>query len=262
MRAQALFAVLRLSRLPSCTVAFITVFAPVFSHTYDILRSLTVSAPIFTISMFTFILNDLNDIDRDRINHPDRPLPSGAISQRCAAAFQMSILSISILMVLFFVEATSHYFYFLIILSASSYSTVVSHFPQLKTFYVAGTIALGLGLVSDIADISLNVQLLVTAFLFVLGRELLMDIEDLTGDGDTLAKWMTPDAATRAAFSLQALGSCALFFAADAAAKAVAASIIAILLIVIIRAWHTKGHRQLLLRLMQIQMLSGIGFLL
>ncbi|HEX8450044.1 MAG TPA: UbiA family prenyltransferase [Allosphingosinicella sp.] len=254
-------AIARLSRLPSCAVAFLTVIVPTYAHTSDAMASMAAAVPILTICMCTFILNDLNDMERDRVNHPERPLPSGAISPRDAAAAYAVIFTASLLSITFFIDQYLHYLYFMLLLLGVGYNVTVNHLARLKTIHVAITISLGLILVSRLIQLDLDMKVLATAFLFILGRELLMDVQDAGGDGDTFAKRLQPRNATLVAFALQGLGVLTLFFAVTAAWEAVAASIIALLLFAIIWEWRKKERRRHLLLLMQVQMLWGIVFL-
>jgi geranylgeranylglycerol-phosphate geranylgeranyltransferase len=57
---------------------------------------------LHALSVATFMagwnaLNDLKDIDADRVNHPSRPLPSGAISEVTAKKFSIGMMSASAL---------------------------------------------------------------------------------------------------------------------------------------------------------------------
>jgi geranylgeranylglycerol-phosphate geranylgeranyltransferase len=253
---------LKISRLPSCTVAFLTVLLPTYAHTHDPGRSLAASVPMFIICMCTFVLNDLNDIDRDRTNHPERPLPSGAISLRATAAlFIMTFLG-SIITIRLLTDPALHLLYLAILLFSLGYSPIADCLPKVKTFYVAAIILVGLILVAKTVKMEMDIRLLLTAFLFVLGREMLMDAQDAAGDGDTIAKWVAPKNATFLAFGLQALGVFILFSAVNAAREAIAASLIAVLLVAIVWGWRKEDRRRQLLQLMQVQMLSGIAFLL
>jgi geranylgeranylglycerol-phosphate geranylgeranyltransferase len=254
-------AVLRLSRIPSCIVAFLTVFIPTYAHTHDLRRALAVSAPIFLVSACTFILNDLNDVERDRINHPHRPLPLGAITPRTAAIAYLTIFVIALGLIHTLAEVSLHFLYLSIFLLAINYNTIVNHIAELKTAYVAGTITLALTLVCRIVGAELDWNLLASAFFFILGRELLMDVQDWKGDGPTIAKRFSPRAVTWLAFGLQCISALILLLIAQAALEAAAASIFSVLLFIVISEWWNEGQRRRLLQLMQFQMLAGIAFL-
>jgi geranylgeranylglycerol-phosphate geranylgeranyltransferase len=236
-------------------------FVPAYTHAHDLGRSLAVAAPIFLISMCTFILNDLHDVEADRINHPHRPLPSKVITQRSAAIAYITVLVASLALIRALTTPTQHYLYLTVLLVATNYSVVVSFIPELKTIYVAGTVTLALMLVCGIAGSGIDITLLSSAFLFILGRELLMDVQDLEGDGRTFAKWFTPGKTTFVAFGLQGVSTLMLLLIAKATLETAAASTNAVLLFIVISEWWNEKRRRRLLQVMQFQMLAAIVFL-
>src|SRR5215213_715526 len=74
------FSLLRLTRADGSLLAFLLFFVPCYVHLRDPAHSIALALPIFLIISSTFILNNINDVERDRVNHPTRPLPSGLIS--------------------------------------------------------------------------------------------------------------------------------------------------------------------------------------
>ncbi|MBI4230187.1 MAG: UbiA family prenyltransferase, partial [Planctomycetes bacterium] len=46
---------------------------------------------------FGMVFNDLCDLPNDRIEHPERPLPNGAVSRRAAGAMALTLLGVSML---------------------------------------------------------------------------------------------------------------------------------------------------------------------
>src|SRR4051812_22509263 len=90
---------MRLSRMATCTFAFLVVFASYYAFSANFLESVQLAAPLLPIAMATFILNDINDFERDQINHPDRPLPSRSIAIQTAAAIYIFLFGLSIVLV-------------------------------------------------------------------------------------------------------------------------------------------------------------------
>src|SRR5262249_50906906 len=67
----------------------------VTSHNYQEIFSLTSVLGFLTgffISSFSMVSNDIYDYEVDRINQPGRPLPSGIVTRRQAAAFSTILL--------------------------------------------------------------------------------------------------------------------------------------------------------------------------
>jgi peptidoglycan/LPS O-acetylase OafA/YrhL len=97
--------------------------------------------------------------------------------------------------------------------------------------------------------------------MFILGREILMDIEDMPGDGQTLVKHISRRNAISIGLGLQVISAILLFVITKDAIQAAAASTVTILLFIVIIGWWQETRRPTLLRLMQVQMLAGIAFL-
>src|ERR1017187_7491524 len=73
-------AIIQLTRVDSSVMGFLCLFIPVYARTGDVGLSLGRAIPLLFICMCTFIANDLDDFERDRINHPERPLPGHRLS--------------------------------------------------------------------------------------------------------------------------------------------------------------------------------------
>ena len=95
MRRSLFGALWRLSRAEGCLLAFVLVLLPHYLSGGDLWPSVGLALPILPIATCTFILNDINDIERDAVNHPSRPLPSGTISVKYAAAFYTALFILS-----------------------------------------------------------------------------------------------------------------------------------------------------------------------
>jgi geranylgeranylglycerol-phosphate geranylgeranyltransferase len=238
------------------------VFVPTYSHTGNLYRSLVVSIPLIPISLCTFILNDLNDIERDRINHPGRPLAAGLLLPRTAAIIYFTAFAVSLAFIHFALEEWLRYVYVAGFLLAINYNTVVDYIPTLKKPYVALAATLPIVLVTLIVDVKPNINVLLAAFSFVLGRELLMDIRDLKGDGSTVVRLLPPKVFTSLAFCLQGLGALSLIVAVRSPLELAAAALATILLMIITYNWKNKSYRPILLYAMKLQMLSVIAFLI
>ncbi len=127
-------------------------------------------------------INDVFDIDIDRINRPERPLPRGALTIYDAKKMWL-ILSIAALIINLFLNLTALLIVILSIVLLYLYSA------RLKRTVLAGNLVIGLmtgmafiygGIV--IGRIERAVVPAVFAFLVNLARELLKDVEDLEGD--------------------------------------------------------------------------------
>ena len=77
-------AMLRLTRLGTSLIGFVGVFLPLLARTNQVWTSLGRASPLLFTCICTFIANDLDDVERDRVNHPERPLPAGELSRAVA----------------------------------------------------------------------------------------------------------------------------------------------------------------------------------
>jgi len=262
MRNSPLRMALKLSRVPSSAVAFLTVFVPTYAHSGDAGIGLAASAPMVTISMCTFILNDLRDLERDRINHPDRPLPAGLMSSQLAAVIYSIAFVTSLVLVRSLTPESLHYTYLCIFILAINYNVIVDFLPNAKNIYVSFTSTLTVVLAGQVSNSPVRPLFLLAVFLFILGREILMDVRDTKGDGPTLAKQVSPRSATIIAFALQGLSVIIASYAAINILEISATAFIFISLLVIICEWHKEASRRILLQLMKLQMLASLAFLI
>src|SRR5438874_105203 len=93
-----------LTRLDTSTLVFISIFLPTYYDRRDLYFSFTHSLPILTICMCGFVINDLSDIEKDRENHPHRPLPSNMVGAVSASAIYFTLLTISLVLIKLYVD--------------------------------------------------------------------------------------------------------------------------------------------------------------
>jgi geranylgeranylglycerol-phosphate geranylgeranyltransferase len=136
-------------------------------------------------------LNDYYDHEVDRVNHPDRPIPSGLIDRSSALTYAVVLFAPTLLLgLLISIES-------LVIVLVSAI-VMVSYEKRLKRRGVFGNLQIsllvgslflfgGVAVHSAESDALLRVTFLaILAFFATLGREITKDIEDLKGDRDRL----------------------------------------------------------------------------
>jgi 4-hydroxybenzoate polyprenyltransferase len=258
MRRSLVAIIWKLSRAEGGFLAAALVFLPYYLHTHDVWESMVLALPIFPMTMCTFILNDINDIERDIVNHPDRPIPNGSISIGAAAGVYMLLFVLSLVLVAELIVPGVQYVYLLGFIVAINYGTIVNHIPRLKNFYVAFASLIPLAIVNAAGNrIMIPWTFSIAVFLFVLGKEMLMDVRDMAGDGPTLAKAF-PLGFSRVAFALQAAGIVALGLSARGALHVVAVAIIVGIFAAAVVYWRLEGHRRRLLNIMKLQMVLAV----
>lgn len=128
------------------------------------------------------VINDFYDVKIDKINRPERPLPSGAISKLGALLFYLALLIASLLIAsfvnssAFIIVAITSVFIFL-------YSYKIKFIPAFGNFVVAfftGFVFIYGGMAVE--NWEGGIFPAVFAFLINLMREMTKDIEDMEGD--------------------------------------------------------------------------------
>jgi len=134
-------------------------------------------------------LNDLYDRDTDRVNHPERPLPSGRLSVGSARAFAAAAFAIAVGLAAF----VNVYCIVIVVLNAAF---MLAYEARLKAAglpgnliisYLVGSLFLfaGAAVISTDPDPLFRATILaVLASCTTLGREITKDIEDMAGDVD------------------------------------------------------------------------------
>jgi len=131
-------------------------------------------------------LNDYNDRETDKENHPERPIPSGSISADTASIYAQALLGSGLLILLFTLENKMPFVIALIgILLLTAYEN------GLKAAGISGNITVGLmsGAVFLFAGMAVNdpgptLWMFGLAVLATITREIIKDIQDLEGDRD------------------------------------------------------------------------------
>ena len=133
-----------------------------------------------------YALNDYNDRETDKENHPERPIPSGSISADTASIYAQALLGSGLLILLFALENKMPFVIALIgILLLTAYEN------GLKAAGISGNITVGLmsGAVFLFAGMAVNAPgptlwMFGLAVLATITREIIKDIQDLEGDRD------------------------------------------------------------------------------
>ena len=131
-------------------------------------------------------LNDYNDRESDKENHPNRPIPAGLINAEDALVYSRLLLAGGLMIVLF---GLANKLPFVIALIGTV--TLISYENQLKALGLSGNIAVGFmsGAVFLYAGMVVNdpgptLWMFGLAFLATVSREIIKDIQDLEGDTD------------------------------------------------------------------------------
>lgn len=256
------WSILKLTRLDSSLLIAFAVFIPILARTKDFSLSLRKAIPLLFISMCTFIANDLDDVERDRINHPDRPLPSGRINLPSAAVLYFFCLAAALFTTRSYVQAEMAFWYYLLLLISISYGYVVECFPGLKSPYVAGAISIPVLIVAVSYPDEGRLYLVAGAvFFLVLGRELCMDFVDRAGDAVSFMHKIGPRPLSIIAFSSQSIGLLLLAAQADELLDVAGVILMALLATLSGHYWFKSTSYKTAIILTKIQLFVGLCFL-
>lgn len=128
------------------------------------------------------IINDILDIDIDRINKPDRPLPSGAVKKFDALMLYGALTGMGMIMSAY-TTRPAFIIAFIAVPMIVLYSKVFKGTPLLGNVLV-GTLT-GLAFIyggAAVGNIRQAMMPALFAFLINIGREIIKDMEDVEGD--------------------------------------------------------------------------------
>ena len=177
-----------LLRLPSAILMNLFIFVPLLLHYHDISFALIQTIPMLLLIMGEIALNDCCDIERDKINKPKRPLANDLLNRKQGIVIVCITLICALILALFIYSLYSIQFliFTLLLLVLSLYNIKNSFFQMLKTFITSLSTVLALCFILTYISIPNNyLYFLASAFFFIEGRELLMDIRDFEGDSET-----------------------------------------------------------------------------
>ena len=260
---QTLRAILRLTRLDSSLLGCLAIFLPFLVRTNDLGLSLRRAIPLLFTCMCTFIANDLDDVERDRVNHPERPLPARQLTPTVAVILYFISLAAALFSTKHFVAPDIAFLYYALIALTISYGHVVEYLPGLKTPYVAAASSIPVLIVATSYPEEAKLYLVaIAAFLFTIGREICMDIRDRAGDAISFMHRFRPKPLAIAAFCMQALGLLVLAVQARKAGDVIALLAITSLLVLSGVYWFSFTSYRRATILMKLQFFVGLYFLI
>jgi geranylgeranylglycerol-phosphate geranylgeranyltransferase len=257
-------AVLQMARPYSSLLTFLSILVPVWARTDDLSLSLREAAPLLFVSICTFLINDLDDIEKDKINHPERPLPSGYVSPVFVAILYYTCLALALFTTRFCIDSSSAAFlYYLLLTMCISYGYVVEYLPGVKALYVAAASSIPvLILVAYFPNDIKLYRVAVALFSFMLGRELCKDLLDRPGDPISFLHNIEPQRIATFAFAAQGAGLILLSLRIVARFAIVDLLLMIALLVLSYLCWFTFGRQRSATALMKVVIFLGLYFLL
>ncbi|MCY0851727.1 MAG: UbiA family prenyltransferase [Thermoplasma acidophilum] len=166
---------------------YISAFIAVGSRITDHIAAVTMAAiAVFLVTSGGNIINDIVDVEVDRINHPKRPLVTGELSKKAAQAMFITFFAVAIIISVFISIIAM-----LIVILAEV--LLVAYEYALKKTGLPGNavISLLIGLIFIFGGVSVfsygkMVFLFLLAFTSNMSREIIKDVEDVNGDSDRI----------------------------------------------------------------------------
>ena len=131
-------------------------------------------------------LNDYNDRETDKENHPGRPIPSGSISADTVSVYAQALLVTGLLILLFALDNKMPF-----VIALIGIILLIAYENGLKAAGISGNITVGLmsGAVFLFAGMAVNepgptLWIFGLAVFATITREIIKDIQDLEGDRD------------------------------------------------------------------------------
>jgi geranylgeranylglycerol-phosphate geranylgeranyltransferase len=257
------WAFLRLIRLDSSILGFLTLFVPLWSRTGHFQESARLALPLLFAWICAFVGNDLDDKDRDEINHPQRPIPTGTISPAVAAGIYFTSLAFAMLTTKEYVPGQQAFWYYGVLALFISYHYIVEHIPILKPSYVSGAITAPIVMLTRFFPHEAHlVPIATAAFCFALGRELCMDVLDRLGDTESLLTRVHPRVVAAAAFGIQMVGLIQLVAMSETIRDWLVVAALAVALVIAAHLWFGLQDRRTAIRVMKVQLAMGLILLI
>jgi geranylgeranylglycerol-phosphate geranylgeranyltransferase len=139
-----------------------------------------VGLAMFTVTMFGFVVNDVLDFKKDVGAGVLRPIAMGTVSRQVALAFAVLLLAVA-----GWISVAVGAGSVVLMLTAVAlivYTPWAQHLPFVKGLYVAGLCIAPLYYASVVSRFSISVAAYATLALYILGREILMDANEIAGD--------------------------------------------------------------------------------
>lgn len=252
-----------LTRLEFSTFVFLAVFLPLAVQHGNMSVALRYAWPMLPICMCGFVLNNLHDLERDRKNHPGRPLPMEKITQTASAVLFFVLLAIALVSIRMWIPAQHAYPYLLLLILMNIYNYVVTYFAYLKNVIVGFAGLIPILVVASVGSPAFPFwPILCAALFFILCVEILSDILDASGDGFTFVKVIGLRAASYLAFAFKLISDLVLLFSSTTVLKSGLSLTILAIDSVLFLVWQASRRRKSVIGVMKAELLVALIFLI
>lgn len=260
----AIRAATQLIRPYTTLLTFLSLLLPVFARSHDLTLSTLRAAPLLFVSMCTFMLNDLDDVDKDRVNHPDRPLPRGLIAATSVVTVYYVVLALALFTIHFGIaDSRASFLYYALLTLAISYGYIVEYLPAVKAPYVAAVSTIPPLILATFYPRERDLYYVAVAlFAFMLGRELCKDVLDRAGDPRSWLHKFQANRVAAVAFGLELTGMLLVSLCSTRMLDVIVCISMLLLLILAYLAWFVRHKRLAATHLMKMVLYVGLYFLI
>lgn len=175
----------KLIRFVMCFIAFLMALEGYWLVTrhFDLsVTALLTALTVGTAYAFSNVLNDLFDVETDRVNCPTRPIPAGAVTQLEVSLFAGALFGASLLFS-FLASWRLFLITLLFLILATGYNIWAKKIPVLGKLIVATLSAMALAAAYFVVtDGTFPVIPVAVVLFFILAREFISTISDAAGD--------------------------------------------------------------------------------
>jgi hypothetical protein len=204
----------------------------------------------------------LDDLERDRVNHPERPLPARHLTPKFAAVLYFVSLALALFSTRYFVARDIAFWYYGLMTLSISYGYIVECLPSFKTPYVAAASSIPVLIIARSYPDELRLYVVAgSVFLFSLGREVCGVIQDRHGDPASYLHRFKPSLLALVSFLVQAIGL--LLLATQIRKSGEIACLLAMTFLLMLAGvyWFKSARYRQATLLMKIQLFVGLYFL-
>lgn len=176
--AIGLFRIVRLHNVAAAVLSVAVGFSMTGSHAWP---WLVLAASAFAAAAGN-VVNDIFDVEIDRVNRPRRPIPAGAVSVKAAVATYVVFVGAALYLAIF-LPNVARVWIFAWVLLLHFYST------RFKRMYLVGNAVVALVAGSGFllgawagGEVARGALPAAFTFVFVMGREIVKDTDDVEGD--------------------------------------------------------------------------------
>jgi 4-hydroxybenzoate polyprenyltransferase len=175
--------VIHIGRLPVGIITAIPVFLLIVLHT-DASWTLAAiqSLPICWATMAGFALNDLFDREKDRSAGANKPLALGKVTALEVKVLAFSLIGCTVAVAVMLARGHSAFIIAATLIGVSAYSWWAQKVPVLKGVATALLCCAPFAYGVELANVHFPMAFYGFLFVFITGRELLLDVKDFNGD--------------------------------------------------------------------------------